>query len=85
MESKYSLIPEENVDEKFKPNLELMQSISKPENRPSTNWTVDCDEELAELLRDQVNTDQPGSIRNLIKTISVSTQRVNLFILFSKN
>lgn len=53
-----------------------MRSISQIENTPSANWTIDCDEELAELLKDIVNTDQPGSIRNIIKTISVSTQRV---------
>ena len=41
------------------------------------NWTIECDEDLAELMKDVVNTDMPGSIRNLIKSISVSTQRVN--------
>ena len=41
------------------------------------NWSIECDEELADLLKDIVNTDMPGSIRNLIKSISVSTQRVS--------
>ena len=78
-------MPEDNIDEKFKPNIELMHSISNVEHLPSLNWSIDCDEELAELLKDLVNTDMPGSIRNLIKTISVTTQRVmklNLFKIF---
>ncbi len=78
------MVPEDNIDDKFKPNIELMQSISMVEHLPATNWTIDCDENLAELLKDLVNTDQPGSIRNLIKTISVSTQRVILIYFFKK-
>ena len=49
-----------------------MSSISETPK----NWTIEYDEELAELLKDIVNTDMPGSIRNLIKSVSVSTQRV---------
>lgn len=48
-------------------------------NEIPKNWTTDLDEELAEMLKDIVNTDLPGSIRNLIKSISVSTQRVIFF------
>ena len=44
------------------------------------NWTIEHDEELAELLKDIVNTDMPGSIRNLVRSVSVSTQRVNLCV-----
>ena len=80
IEAKYNLVPDENIDEKFKPNLELMQSISNIEHSPTDNWSIECDEELVELLKDVVNTDMPGSIRNLIKTISVSTQRVSFKI-----
>lgn len=40
------------------------------------NWSIEFDEDLIELLKDIVNTDTPGCIRNLIKSISVSTQRV---------
>jgi len=39
------------------------------------DWTLENDEELADLLKEIVNTDIPGSIRNLIKSINVSTQR----------
>ena len=49
-----------------------MEAVSE---RPR-NWTIECDEDLVDLLKDIVNTDIPGSIRNLIKSISVSTQRV---------
>lgn len=42
------------------------------------NWSIDLDEELADMLKDYVNTDLPGIIRNFIKSISVSTQRVIL-------
>lgn len=70
MEASYNLIPEDNLNERFKPNLELMQSISKVPK----NWTIENDEELAELLKDIINTDTPGSIRNLIKNISVPSQ-----------
>ena len=56
------------------PNLELMNSISELKK----NWNADLDEDLIDLLKDHVSTDQPGSIRNLIKSISVSTQRVKL-------
>jgi hypothetical protein len=52
-----------------------MKSISDV----AKNWTIEFDEDLADLLKDVVNTDMPGSIRNLIKSISVSTQRVIIF------
>ncbi len=63
---------DESQNERFKPNLALMASICETPK----NWSKDEDEELAELLKDIVNTDMPGSIRNLIKSVSVSTQRV---------
>ena len=65
---------DEDLNEKFKPNFELMRSICEVPK----NWSIELDEELAELLKDIVNTDMPGSIRNLIKSVSVSTQRVNI-------
>ena len=66
---------QDEINERFKPNLELMKSISEVPK----NWSIEFDEDLAELLKDVVNTDMPGSIRNLIKSISVSTQRVSSF------
>ncbi len=61
------------LNENFKPNFELMSSLSeKPKD-----WILENDEELADLLKDIVNTDIPGSIRNLIKSINVSTQRTS--------
>lgn len=72
MESRYNLNTEDDLNDKFKANLELMKSNS----RVPKNWTFENDEELAELLKDFVNTDMPGSIRNLIKSLNVSTQRV---------
>ena len=61
------------VLDRFSPNRSLMKAISEARK----NWSIDLDEELAELLKDVVNTDHPGSIRNLIKSINVSTQRVS--------
>lgn len=45
------------------------------------NWSIDLDEELVEMIKDNVNTDVSGSIRNYIKSITLSTQRVNIFLL----
>ena len=56
-EASYNLIAENNLYEKSKPNLELMQSISKVPK----NWTIENDEELAYLLKDIINTDIPGN------------------------
>jgi hypothetical protein len=80
IESCYNLIADEDINEKFKPNLELMKSISEVPK----NWSIEHDEDLAELLKEAVNTDMPGSIRNLIKSVSVSTQRVNIVFSESK-
>lgn len=77
VEHKYNLVVDEDLNDRFKPNLELMASICETPK----NWSIECDEELAELLKDIVNTDMPGSIRNLIKSISVSTQRVTKSVL----
>lgn len=80
MEVSYNLIKNQaELNEKFKPNLELMKSLSEVPK----NWTNEFDEDLAELMKEYVNTDMPGSIRNLIKSISVSTQRVRLFNYFA--
>ncbi len=49
------------------------------------NWTIECDEELADLLKDIINTDMPGSIRNLIKSINVTSQRVSNCFIFWLN
>jgi hypothetical protein len=38
------------------------------------HWTIENDEELVDMLKDQVNTDLPGSIQNLIRSISVTTE-----------
>jgi hypothetical protein len=76
VESSYNLVVDEDLNERFKPNLELMKSICETPK----NWTIEHDEELAELLKDIVNTDMPGSIRNLVRSISVSTQRVRLVV-----
>lgn len=56
IDANYSLVPEENLIEKFKPNIELMRSISVTPKE----WSMDNDEELADLLKDIVNTDIPG-------------------------
>ena len=72
IEYNYNLVVDEDLNERFKPNFELMNSICEVPK----NWSIELDEELAELLKDIVNTDMPGSIRNLIKSVSVSTQRV---------
>lgn len=40
------------------------------------NWSIDLDEELVEMIKDFVNTDVSGSIRNFIKSITLSSQRV---------
>ncbi len=72
IEANYDLCTDEKLNEKFKPNLELMKSLSEIPK----NWTIENDEDLADLLKDIVNTDIPGNIRNLIKSISVSSQRV---------
>ncbi len=73
IEACYNLLADQQeIEERFKPNIELMRSISEVPK----NWSFDFDEDLCELLKDVVNTDVPGSIRNLIKSISVSTQLV---------
>ncbi|CAF0837663.1 unnamed protein product [Brachionus calyciflorus] len=74
VENSYNLIQNEHEivsGNKYKANLELMKQISEVPK----NWSIDLDEELADMLKDYVNTDLPGSIRNFIKSISVSTQR----------
>lgn len=63
---------DQELNEKFKPNLELMKSLS---DAPK-NWSSELDEDLAELIKEFVDTDMPGSIRNLIKNISLSSQQV---------
>lgn len=63
---------DQELNEKFKPNLELMKSLS---DTPK-NWSSELDEDLAELIKEFVDTDMPGSIRNLIKNISLSSQQV---------
>jgi hypothetical protein len=76
VESSYDLSSDEKLDSRFESNLKLMHEIAEAPK----NWSIECDEELADLLKDVVNTDAPGSIRNLIKSISVSTQRVRVKI-----
>ena len=61
------------ADDRFRPNMALMRSLSQ--NLPN-GWSLEHDEDLADLLKDVVNTDVPGSVRNLVKSISLSTQRV---------
>ncbi len=39
-------------------------------------WTLENDEELADFLKDHLNIDLPGSVKNIVKMISLSTQRV---------
>lgn len=60
------------INRVFKPNLALMKSISQVPK----DWSLCKDEDLALMLKDFINTDLPGSIRNLIRSITVSTQRV---------
>lgn len=73
MEASYNLIKNEaELNERFKPNLELMKSLSDVPK----NWSSELDEDLAELIKEFVDTDMPGSIRNLIKNISLSSQQV---------
>lgn len=43
------------------------------------NWSIDLDEELVEMIKDNVSTDVSGSIRNYIKSVTLSTQRVIFF------
>jgi hypothetical protein len=57
---------------RFKPNLELMRQVCEC----PANWSLEFDEDLADLIKDYANTDTSGSIKNLIKNIAVSTQRV---------
>lgn len=65
------------INRVFKANLALMNSISQVPK----DWSLCKDEDLASMLKDFINTDLPGSIRNLIRSITVSTQRV-LFLCF---
>lgn len=44
------------------------------------NWSIDLDEELVEMIKDSINTDPSGSIRNFIKSITLSSQRVSFLI-----
>lgn len=62
------------VNDKFKPNMDLMKQMSEPPG----NWSHEFDEDLAEMIKDHANTDTSGCIRNLIKNIAVSTQHVIL-------
>ena len=39
-------------------------------------WKLENDEELADYIKDHLNVDLPGSIKNIVKMISLSTQRV---------
>lgn len=40
------------------------------------NWSPELDDDIAEFIKEFVDTDMPGSIRNLIKNISLSSQQV---------
>ena len=73
VEKSYSLIKDESlIDKKFSPNHELMDQLCKvPEE-----WKLENDEELADYIKDHLNVDLPGSIKNIVKMISLSTQRV---------
>ncbi len=41
-----------------------------------SNWTHENDEDLANLIKDHVIIDTSGCIRNLIKNVTFSSQRV---------
>ncbi len=73
VDASYSLVADQSaVSERFKPNIEVMKQICEC----PANWSIEFDEDLAELIKDHANTDISGSITNLIKNIAVSTQRV---------
>lgn len=44
------------------------------------NWSPEFDEDIVELIKEFVDTDMPGSIRNLIKNISLSSQQVKIYL-----
>ena len=73
MDACYNLISDINsANEKFKPNLELMKQLCQV----PPNWSIEFDEDLSELIKEHANTDSSGSIKNLVKNVTVSTQRV---------
>jgi hypothetical protein len=75
-------------DKNCLPNNELMDELAKVPD----DWKLENDEELADFLKDHLNIDLPGCVKNIVKMISLSTQRVSkiksllkLSIIFSIN
>ena len=77
VENSYSLTKDEAlIGKNFQPNHELMNQISKVPD----DWKLENDEELADFLKDHLNIDLPGCVKNTVKMISLSSQRVCIAI-----
>lgn len=73
VENIYSLTKDDESfsDKSCLPNHELMNELAKVPD----DWKLENDEELADFLKDHLNIDLPGCVKNIVKMISLSTQR----------
>ena len=73
VENSYSSKKDDSLNDKnLLPNHELMDEL----RRVPDDWKLENDEELADFLKDHLNIDLPGCVKNIVKMISLSTQRV---------
>ena len=73
VENSYSLnANEELLNSYYMPNHKLIEELRKV---PS-DWTLENDCELASFLKNNINIDGPGMLKNIVKMISVSSQKV---------